>query len=482
MALRSLIPASQAVSADGRALHRRREFSLLLPQKMVLDFLALVEVGLVVLAAVLAKYFYITVVLDSAQHPESYVAAGIAGGLTTFHLLRSRGLHTRAAFLEWRLRWRHLLVSIALSFLVLIALAYLLKLSANYSRGWLLTWLALTMLLVPLGRIVSGRVLGWLTAAGSAMRRVAIVADGPSGQQLAEQLRGASGITVVGVFEVAPAEKDGWETAIAEVIATGERNAFDEIVIAPSRPDERAKRTINQLSVLPVHVWLHVADLSVPIHGTERLGGVNLLEVKSKPIGDWANVSKMLLDYVLGTICIILFAPLMLAIAVTIRLDSPGPAIFRQRRHGFNHSVIDVYKFRTMTVQENGDKVVQACKDDARVTRIGRFLRHTSLDELPQLFNVLKGEMSLVGPRPHALAHNHYYRQHVESYARRHIVKPGITGLAQVNGLRGPTEDPEKMRRRVQMDLYYIENWSLWLDLKILALTPLRGFVSHNAF
>lgn len=449
---------------------------------MVLDLLALVDVSLVVLAAVLAKYFYITVFLASAQHLEPYIAAGVAGGLMTLYQLRSHGLQERAAFLDWRQHWPDLIFCIALSFLFLIALAYLLKLSANYSRGWLLTWLALAMALVPLGRLGSGRLLQWLTDTGSAVRRVAIVADRASGQRLAGQLRGACGITVAGVFEVAPAEEHAWDTTIAQVIAAGERNAFDEIVVVPSRPDARAGRTIDQLSVLPVHVWLYVADLSVPIRGTERLGGVNLLEVKSKPIGDWANVSKMLLDYVLASICIILFAPLMLAIAVAIRLDSPGPAIFRQRRHGFNHSVIDVYKFRTMTVQENGETIAQASKDDARVTRVGRLLRRTSLDELPQLFNVLKGEMSLVGPRPHAVAHNHYYRQHVESYARRHIVKPGMTGLAQVSGLRGSTEDPEKMRRRVQMDLYYIENWSLWMDIKILALTPLRGFVNHNAF
>jgi Undecaprenyl-phosphate glucose phosphotransferase len=481
MERRSLAVASQAVVADP-PLGRRREFSLHLSQRLVLDVLALVDVVLVVVAAILAKYLYINFFLESGQHPEPYIVAGIAGGVTTYYVVRSWGLHERSAILDWRSRWRDLLFCIGLSFLVLIAVAYLLKLSADFSRGWLLTWLALTSVLVPLGRIASARMLRWLTAAGSAVRRIAIVADGPSGQLLAEQLRDASGIVVAGVFEVAPSEENTWEAAIAEVISIGERNAIDEVVIAPSRPDERAGHLIDQLSVLPVHVWLYVADLRLPIHGTERLGSVNLLEVKSKPMGDWENVIKLLLDYALGTVCTILFTPLMLAIALAIRLDSPGPAIFRQRRHGYNHSVIDVYKFRTMTVQENGDRIAQASKDDARVTRVGRFLRRTSLDELPQLINVLKGEMSLVGPRPHAVAHNIYYRQHLESYARRHLVKPGMTGLAQINGLRGSTEDPDKMRRRVQMDLYYIENWSLWMDIKILALTPLRGFVHDNAY
>ena len=172
----------------------------------------------------------------------------------------------------------------------------------------------------------------------------------------------------------------------------------------------------------------------------------------------------------------------MLAVAVAIKLESPGPVFFRQRRHGYNHRLIDVYKFRTMSVAEDGDHVVQAQKNDARVTRVGKFLRRTSLDELPQLFNVLQGEMSLVGPRPHAVAHNQHYRDRLERYANRHCVKPGMTGWAQVNGFRGPTEDPEKMRKRVEMDLYYIENWSLSLDIKIIALTPLVGFVHRNAF
>jgi putative colanic acid biosynthesis UDP-glucose lipid carrier transferase len=172
----------------------------------------------------------------------------------------------------------------------------------------------------------------------------------------------------------------------------------------------------------------------------------------------------------------------MLLIALAIKIDSPGPVFFRQRRHGFNHRVIDVFKFRTMRVAEYGLPIEQARKNDPRVTRVGKLLRRTSLDELPQLINVMRGEMSLVGPRPHALEHNHYYRERLDRYASRHRVKPGLTGWAQIHGLRGPTEDPETMRRRVQMDLYYIENWSLWLDVKIIAATPFVGFVNRNAF
>jgi putative colanic acid biosynthesis UDP-glucose lipid carrier transferase len=219
----------------------------------------------------------------------------------------------------------------------------------------------------------------------------------------------------------------------------------------------------------------------VPIIATSQLGPLSLLQVQPKPIRDWGYLSKLVFDYVAGAVCLVLFAPLMLAIAVAIKIDSRGPVFFRQSRHGYNHRIITVFKFRTMTVAENDDDVKQARNNDPRVTHLGRFLRRTSLDELPQLLNVMRGEMSLVGPRPHALAHNQYYRDTLDRYASRHCVKPGMTGWAQINGFRGPTENPERMRLRVQMDLYYIENWSLWLDLKILAVTPFVGFIHRNA-
>lgn len=191
---------------------------------------------------------------------------------------------------------------------------------------------------------------------------------------------------------------------------------------------------------------------------------------------------KSVTDLSLGLIALLLFSPVMVAIALAIKIGSQGPIFFRQRRRGLNGYVISVWKFRTMHVCEDGQNIAQARFDDERVTRIGRYLRRTSVDELPQLFNVLAGEMSLVGPRPHAIAHDVYYAARVADYDRRLTVKPGITGWAQVHGLGGPTADLELMRRRVMMDLYYVDNYSIWLDLRILISTLFVGFLHANAY
>ena len=482
MSRRSLATASQATTVDPASLV---EPSVLrIPDRIVLDILMLVEVGLVVVSAAIAKLLYIAFFLESRQDHQPYLLAGLAGGIVLHYMLRMRGLHERDAYLGWRRRLGEFLMTIGLSFLVLIALAYLLKISADYSRGWLLTWLALVSITMLLSRPASASLLRWLASTGYTARRIAVVASGATGLRLAERLRQAAGVRIVGVFDEIGKDGQGKPRAsIADLISIGQRNQIDEVVVALcNAPQPQTARLIDELSVLPVDVWLCPAEFDMPILGTSRLGALSLLQVKPKPIRDWGYVLKLTLDYVLGAISLILFAPLMLAVALAIKLDSPGPVLFKQRRHGYNHRLIHVYKFRTMRVAEDGAVVVQARKDDDRVTRIGRFLRRTSIDELPQLFNVLKGEMSLVGPRPHAVAHNQLYCARLERYANRHCVKPGMTGWAQIHGFRGPTEDPEKMRKRVQMDLYYIENWSISLDLKIIALTPFVGFVHRNAF
>ena len=485
MSRRSFATISRAEAVDAPTLVAPAAPALRIPDRIVLDVLMLFEIGIVVAAAAIAKLVYIAVFLESVQDPQPYILAGLAGGIVTHYVLRSWGLHGTAAVLDWRRRSGRMIAAIGLAFLALIAIAFLFKVSADYSRGWLLTWLGLVVVLLPLSRSLSARALAWLAANGCTVRRIAVVASGGVGKQIADSLRDAPGTRIVGVFEdqAAVLRSSGHtHSSIADLISIGQRNEIDEVIVDLSHaPHARMTRLLDELSVLPVDVWLCPSDVSMPVLSTARVGSINLLQIKPKPIRDWGAITKLALDYVAGSIALVLFAPLMLAVATAIKLDSPGKVFFRQRRHGYNHRVIDVFKFRTMHVAENGDRIEQARKDDPRVTRVGRFLRRTSLDELPQLFNVLRGEMSLVGPRPHALAHNRLYADRLERYANRHCVKPGITGWAQIHGFRGPTEDAEKMRNRVQFDLHYIENWSIWLDIRILALTPFLGFVGRNA-
>jgi putative colanic acid biosynthesis UDP-glucose lipid carrier transferase len=212
------------------------------------------------------------------------------------------------------------------------------------------------------------------------------------------------------------------------------------------------------------------------------VGGMPVIAICETPFMGLNSMIKRTSDIVLASLILLSLAPLMLAIAVAVRMESPGPVIFRQRRYGLYGEEIIVYKFRSMKVMENGAAIVQARKDDDRVTRIGRFLRRTSLDELPQFVNVLQGRMSIVGPRPHAVAHNEQYRKLIKGYMLRHKVKPGITGWAQVNGLRGETATLDKMEARIQYDLDYLRNWSLWLDLWIVLKTVKVVLTRENAF
>jgi len=208
-----------------------------------------------------------------------------------------------------------------------------------------------------------------------------------------------------------------------------------------------------------------------------------LMNLSTTPMEGFNRYLKAFEDRLLALLILILISPLLLIIAIGVKLSSPGPILFKQLRHGWDGKPIKIYKFRTMFEHsEEGGKVTQAGRQDARVTPFGAFLRRTSLDELPQFFNVLQGRMSIVGPRPHALAHNEEYKDQIDAYMLRHKVKPGITGWAQINGWRGETDTLEKMQKRVEYDLYYIDHWSLWFDLKILLLTLFKGFVGKNAY
>jgi Undecaprenyl-phosphate glucose phosphotransferase len=276
---------------------------------------------------------------------------------------------------------------------------------------------------------------------------------------------------------------------IDDLLRFARHNPVDQVVLAlPWSAERRLLGCVRKLRSLAVDVRLcpdHIG-FHLPHRGVVHVAGVPLLGVLERPLSGWASVVKAVEDRALAALLLVLVAPLMLLLALAVRLTSPGPALFRQKRLGFNNEVIEVYKFRSMRLDQcdagTGPRLAQATRHDPRITPLGRLLRRTSLDELPQLLNVLRGDMSIVGPRPHAVAHNQQYARLIDEYLARHRVKPGITGWAQVNGLRGETDTLAKMEQRVQHDLFYIENWSLGLDLKIILMTLLVAFTDPNAY
>lgn len=363
---------------------------------------------------------------------------------------------------------------------------------------WYSVWALASTTSVLGTRFIARYVLARMTAAGMFDARVAVYGFGRIAARLEGFLKDpAYAIRLIGVFDDRKAqsarERQGGDATssiagnLDDLMRLGRAGAIDQIIIAlPQAADKRTAEIARRLEQLPVslHVVTHISSDVLdegPAHGVSHIGPVGLIDVKTKPLGDWGRYVKTAEDYVVGLLALILLSPVMALIALAVKLDSPGPVFFRQRRHGLNKRVIEVLKFRSMNVMEDGADVKQATIGDVRVTRLGRFLRSTSLDELPQLINVLKGEMSLIGPRPHALVHDDHYDEMLEGYANRHQVKPGMTGWAQVHGFRGPTENDFKMRARVEHDLWYIDNWSLWLDLRILTMTVFVGLRHKNA-
>jgi undecaprenyl-phosphate galactose phosphotransferase/putative colanic acid biosynthesis UDP-glucose lipid carrier transferase len=262
-------------------------------------------------------------------------------------------------------------------------------------------------------------------------------------------------------------------------------NNPSEILLAVSWKDTaRIDFLREQVKLMPVSVRL-LPDCQIRTltnYASSARQRVLAIEIQRAPLSMTERFVKRILDLVLGVIAVVFFLPIMTFAALAIKLDGPGPVIFRQSRKGFNGRQFVMLKFRTMTVQENGDSVTQAARNDPRVTRVGRLLRASSIDELPQLMNVLRGDMSLIGPRPHAVAHDNYFEKVLEDYAFRHHVKPGMTGWAQVHGLRGATPTIDLISRRVKMDLWYINNWSLWLDIQILFKTFFEVVRKRNAY
>ncbi len=285
-----------------------------------------------------------------------------------------------------------------------------------------------------------------------------------------------------------PVESRCWATWTSSSPSAARTRVDLLIVSLPLYAESRLLQVFKKLWVLPVDIRLsaHTAKLRFRPRAYSYIGGVPFIDVSDRPIADWDQLQKWLFDKVIGALALIALVPVMALVALAIKLDSKGPVLFRQKRYGFNNELVEVFKFRSMYAEQSDANAVKlVTKGDPRVTPVGRFIRKTSLDELPQLFNVIMGSLSLVGPRPHALqakADNELYQDVVDGYFARHKVKPGLTGWAQVNGWRGETDTREKIQKRVEHDLYYIENWSVFLDLYILVMTPFALFKAENAY
>lgn len=396
------------------------------------------------------------------------------------------------------------LIACATTFGTFLMIVFMLKITSDYSRIWAMSWIASTSILVVLGRVLFSNVtLAWAKQGRFAYRTLIVGVD-DNARALLDHVTARGGIRtqVVGFVDAStrlPSGKDfqGYPVLsdISEAIALLRRNIADEVIVAlpcsgenSKQEQEKVREVVSLLSTAPVPIRLAVDLIDLQFAGCEftTRAGLPMLKIFDRPISGWSYVIKSIEDQVLALTAVVFVAPLLLLIAVAIKLESPGPVFFKQKRFGFNNNLFEVWKFRTMRTEcADAHAETLTTRVDPRLTRIGPFLRKASLDELPQLFNVLRGEMSIVGPRPHALAakaHGQLYQEAVNCYAARHKVKPGITGWAQVNGWRGETDTTEKIQERVRHDMYYIGHWSLWLDLYIILKTIGVVLRAENAY
>lgn len=365
-------------------------------------------------------------------------------------------------------------------------------------RNWAGLWFMCGWLGCICTRAVAALLLSRWRKAGRLARRTVVVGGGDAAEDLIARLDKTAGetIQILGMFDdrdkLRSPEKIGRYVKLGrfdDLVAFCRDQRVDLLIIAlPLSAEERILMLLKKLWVLPVDVRISAlgSKLKLRARSYNYIGDVPFLPLFDKPMSDWSVAMKVIEDRVISAAALVILSPLLAMIALAVKLTSPGPIFFKQTRYGFNNERIDVLKFRSMyTDMSDFTAAKQVTRDDPRVTPIGRFLRRSSLDELPQLFNVLRGELSLVGPRPHALqahADGHIYDQVVEGYFARHKVKPGITGWAQISGWRGETDTVEKIEQRVAHDLFYIENWSLLFDLRILIQTPLSLVTTKNAY
>ena len=425
---------------------------------------------------------------NSIPNIAPYFAVGLLASIIHILQMKGKGYYVFPDSAKPGVEIDQILISWFTTALLLALFAFLFKVGVDYSRGSFLTF----CFLAPVGllgiRKVTKIALVEAALRGAIGRRDAVlVGDFDEISSLGPRdLLALFGAAKINRFLLARDGDRSADSRIMDLVANFvRRNNCREILLAlPWNDTDRIDFVREQIKALPV------ASRLLPDNRVRNLTNftssarqrVLAIEIQRAPLSGPQRLIKRTMDVVLASLALIFFMPVMTLTAIAIKLDSPGPVIFRQNRKGFNGRQFLIFKFRTMTVQENGSAVLQATRDDPRVTTIGRLLRATSIDELPQLLNVLKGDMSLIGPRPHALAHDSYFENVLSDYAFRHHVKPGITGWAQCNGARGATPSIEHISERVKLDLWYINNWSLWLDIQILIKTLFEVLRKRNAY
>jgi len=458
-------------------------------------FVRIVEFALVVLVGIAMYAAYLPVDENIWRY---LVAIVVIATLSTL-AFQTADIYQVQAFRGYEKQYMRLASAWSVVFLIVIGASFFAKAGDLFSRVWLGTFYVSGLAALVLSRnMLFYLVRGW-TREGRLTRRTVIVGGGDFGVGVIEELRAQkdTGVEIIGLFDDRGDDRSSSDCAgerklgtVDDLVEFGRRTRVDLVIFSlPISAEGRILQMLKKLWVLPVDIRLaaHTNKLQFRPRSYSYIGKVPVLDVFDRPIADWDVVMKWLFDKIISGLLLIAALPLLAVIAIAIKLDSRGPVLFKQKRYGFNNDLIEVYKFRSMRTDAtdvHANKLVT--KDDPRVTRVGRIIRKASLDELPQLFNVVfKGNLSLVGPRPHAVnakAEARLYADAVDGYFARHRVKPGITGWAQINGWRGETDTHEKIQRRVEHDLYYIENWSVLLDLYILARTPFALLKTENAY
>ena len=473
-------------SAGGRGLplsarmlgRLRLSYSSIAALAVVSDAIAIVG------ASVITGGAYHAVAFGQVGSLNRFFAVGAIFAALTVALIKLNGLYAPDNLLSARSPVDLLMLIWSGVLFLLLGICFTLKISDELSRGWILSFAIAGPLLILSQRFLLRRSMLAVHKNGALKRRkVILITEDPTAATADDEMHCA--FDVVRTYPM-PRDEEAIRTVLAKVVSTARgSNAISEVHIAADwNRWTDMKQVLAELRALPLPVRL-IADSSareILRYPQEKLYGAVTFELQRAPLTLAERTAKRVFDIAVAAAGLLAMAPFLLAVSIAVRIESPGPILFRQLRGGFNGRAFEILKFRTMHVMENGPTITQVTSQDHRVTCVGRWLRRCSVDELPQLINVLRGEMSLVGPRPHALAHDVLYSRMISKYPYRSHVKPGITGWAQVNGLRGETRTVGLMQQRVELDLWYVTNWSFWLDLRILFWTALEICRSRNAY